>query len=83
MEHNDRYYILSECKKKAHWVQNIINNPKVSFSVSDGTFEGGVIIIEDADNDNDDNSKLVSEVCRLMHDKYGWSDGLIVELRPE
>lgn len=69
---------MSDRKMKAHWVQNIINNPKVSFSVNNRTFEGNGKII-----DNDANPKLVSDVCHLMFDKYGWNDGLIVELNPE
>lgn len=77
VEHNGRYYVLSERKRKAHWVQNIINNPKVSFSVNNRTFEGNGKII-----DNDASPKLVSDVCHLMFDKYRWSDGLIVELSP-
>ncbi len=70
--------MLSERKKKAHWVQNIINNPLVSFSVNSRTFEGNGKII-----DNDANPKLVSDVCLLMFDKYRWNDGLVVELSPE
>jgi hypothetical protein len=27
--------------------------------------------------------KLISNVSRLMNRKYGWSDGLIVELNPQ
>jgi hypothetical protein len=78
VELNGRYYVLSERKKKAHWVQNIINNPKVSFSANNRTFEGNGKII-----DGDSNPKLSSDVCRLMRDKYGWDDGLIMELSPE
>jgi hypothetical protein len=69
---------MSERKRKAHWVQNIINNPKVSFSVNNRTFKGNGKII-----DNYANTKLVSDVCHLMFDKYRWNDGLIVELNPE
>lgn len=70
--------MLSERKKKAHWVQNIINNPKVSLSVNNRTFEGNGKMI-----DIDANPKLVSDVCYLMFDKYGWNAGLVVELSPE
>jgi hypothetical protein len=73
VEYNGRFYILSERKKKAHWVQNIINNPKVSFSVYNRTFEGNAKIIV-----GDSKSKLISGVRHLMHDKYNWSDSLIV-----
>jgi hypothetical protein len=33
--------------------------------------------------DRDSEAKLALEVSRLMDEKYKWSDGLIVELRPE
>ncbi len=44
--------MLSERKKKAHGVQNIINNPKVSFSVNNKTFEGNGKIIDIDANPN-------------------------------
>lgn len=78
VEHNGKYYVLSELKEKAHWVQNIINNQKVSFSVNNRTFEGNGKLI-----DGETKTKLISDICHLMRDKYGWSDGLIVELSPE
>ena len=80
VEYNGRYYIMSERKKKAHWVQNIMNNPIVSFTVNNKTFDGKAKIIEESD---DANSNLIPDVCRLMYDKYRWSDGLIVELCPQ
>ncbi|HYT45010.1 MAG TPA: nitroreductase/quinone reductase family protein [Methylomirabilota bacterium] len=36
----DRYYVVSERKEKAHWVQNIIHHPKVMFTVNSKSFEG-------------------------------------------
>lgn len=77
VEYNSRYFIMSERKKKAHWVQNIMHNPKVSFSVNSRKFEGNAKIIEKDDNTN---SKLILEVSSLMYDKYKWNNGLIVEL---
>ncbi len=79
VEHNSRYFIMAERKKKAHWIQNIMHNPKVSFSVRNKKFEGNAKIIEKDNNDNT-NLELISKVSRLMYDKYNWNDGLIVEL---
>ena len=73
----DKYYIISERKEKAHWVQNIMHNPTVTFTVSSNTFEGTVRVVH---KHND--SKLAEQVSGLMHTKYGWSDGLILELTP-
>jgi hypothetical protein len=35
----DKYYIISEREEKAHWVQNIIHNSRVTFSVNYKSFE--------------------------------------------
>ena len=72
---NDRYYIISELYKHAHWVQNIMHNPRVSFTVNDKIFTGTARIVE-----QDKEPKLAAEVSNLMSTKYGWSEGLIVEL---
>ena len=69
--------MLSERKESAHWVQNILHNPRVSFSVSDKVLDGQARVI------SNDRAELAIEVARLMKEKYGWSDGLIVELAQE
>jgi deazaflavin-dependent oxidoreductase (nitroreductase family) len=71
----DKYYILSEHRENAHWVQNIIHHPKVMFTVGSKSFEGTARIV-----DIQSESKLAKEVSNLMNRKYGWSDGLIIEL---
>ena len=76
VEHNnDRYYIISELHKHAHWVQNIMHNPRVSFTVNDKIFTGTARIVE-----KNKEPKLAAEVSNLMSIKYGWNEGLIVEL---
>jgi deazaflavin-dependent oxidoreductase (nitroreductase family) len=77
VSHADKYYIISERREKAHWVQNILHNPGVSFSVNYKSFEGKARIV-----DKTTDAKLVEEVSNLFHTKYGWSDGLIVGLTP-
>jgi uncharacterized pyridoxamine 5'-phosphate oxidase family protein len=74
VEHDKKYYIVSERKKCAHWVQNILHNSNISFTVNNKSFEGYARVIDDKE------LKLISNVSRLMNRKYGWSDGLIVEL---
>lgn len=78
VEQKGRYYVLSERKKNAHWVQNIAHAPAVSFSVS-GKSSAGIARIVSAGNEKE----LSEEISRLMKEKYGWGDGLIVELAPE
>ena len=64
VQYNDKYYIMSERLNRAHWVQNIMHNPRISFTVNHKTFEGNGRII-----DNDKESKLAAEVSNLMDKK--------------
>ena len=73
----DKYYTMSEHREKAHWVQNIIHNSRVMFTVNSKSFEGEGQIV-----DKTTDAKLAEKVSNLMHTKYGWSDGLTVELTP-
>ena len=75
VEQNKNYYVLSEHRNKAHWVQNIIHDPKISFQVDKQIFNGYGRVVE-----NDEESDLIHRVSELMDKKYGWSDGLIMEL---
>ena len=78
VKQNKKYYILSEHRKKAHWVQNILHDSKISFQVNNITFNGHGRIIKDVDEEKD----LIIKVSGLMDEKYSWSDGLLMELTP-
>jgi deazaflavin-dependent oxidoreductase (nitroreductase family) len=72
-----RYYVVSELYDRSHWVQNIRHDPAVTFRVGDMTFHGiGRMVDAAAEPD------VAAAVSALMDAKYGWSDGLIVELTP-
>ncbi len=75
VDYNGRYYIMSEHREQSHWVQNILHNPDVSFSVAGKELEGTAQAVKEP--------KLVAAVSKLMDAKYGWSDGLIIELAPK
>ncbi len=75
VEHNARYYIISERLDSAHWVQNIKHNPKISFIINENAFKGNARIV-----DQEKEPGLAGEVSKLMNAKYKWSQGLIVEL---
>jgi deazaflavin-dependent oxidoreductase (nitroreductase family) len=77
VEHNKRYYIISERLEGAHWVQNIKHNAAVSFSINDKVFKGNARIV-----DQEKESAVSTEVSKLMDTKYKWGQGLIVELTP-
>lgn len=77
MEHKGKYYILSEGKEHAHWIQNIMHNSVVSFSVGSDSFNGTARIIDPIKE-----SKLAHRITELMTAKYKWNKGLIAELSP-
>jgi hypothetical protein len=57
---------VSELLKLAHWVQNIIYNPRVSFTVNHTTFTGTARII-----DQDKEPEFTAGVSKLMSSKHG------------
>jgi hypothetical protein len=50
---------------------------QISFSVNNKNFDGYARVIDDKE------LELISNVSGLMNNKYGWSDGLIVELNTQ
>jgi deazaflavin-dependent oxidoreductase (nitroreductase family) len=74
VEYKEKYYVMSEGGERAHWVQNIMRNPQVSFRVAGSSFAGTGKVVE--------KGPVASEVKKLMKGKYGWHSGLIVELAP-
>ena len=78
VEHNGRYYSVSEGRERSHWVVNIRHNPAVTVRVGGVKFSGTGRAI-----DNDAEPELAAAVSAKMDAKYNWSDGLIVELAPE
>lgn len=73
VEYRQRYYVMSERRYKAHWVQNILHNQKIKFSLNNIISEGNARIISSA-------PVLAGEVQKLMKTKYGWDEGLLIEL---
>jgi F420H(2)-dependent quinone reductase len=75
IEYNKKYYIYSEHKKDSDWVKNIIFDPKVYFNVNNKTYKGCARIVNKIKE-----PILANAASDLMFSKYGWNDGLIVEL---
>lgn len=73
---NGLYYVIAEFAT-SHWVQNIRANPQVGVRLRDSQFAAQARII-----DARAEPELHASVRQLSSDKYGWGDGLIVELRP-
>jgi hypothetical protein len=68
---------MSEHWKDADWVQNIIHNPRVLFTINDKTLKGSARIV-----DRGNQTRLAAEVLNLMSIKYRWNDGLILVIIP-
>jgi hypothetical protein len=58
-------------------VRNIQSQPEVKVRVRDADFNAIARVV-----DNDGEPQLSATVRALFDAKYGWSDGLIVELTP-
>ena len=71
-----RYYVIAE-HAHANWVENIRANSAVRVRVGEKTVEASGRIVDTAAE-----PELHARVQNLSEKKYGWSDGLVVELAP-
>lgn len=69
-----RYYVIAEDRERAHWVRNILADARVGWRVGERTFTGRGRIVD---------GRLGIVVQALSAEKYGWGDGLVVELAPD
>ena len=76
----DCYYMVTEDPTISDWVKNIRHNAAVIFSIgtrdADGIEATGRLVDAAAE------PELAAAVTALMDAKYEWSNGQIVELRP-
>jgi deazaflavin-dependent oxidoreductase (nitroreductase family) len=70
-----RYYLIAEHRDKANWVRNLRANPHVRAAGSNIEATARVI-------DAQAEPALCRQIRALSEKKYGWGDGLIVEIRP-
>jgi deazaflavin-dependent oxidoreductase (nitroreductase family) len=76
VEADGKYYILAEFPH-SHWMQNIAKNPRVHVRVGDLKFEATARAL---DPNSDEVAFEMAQ--RLEREKYGWGDGLPVEITP-
>ena len=73
-----RLYILAETFERANWVRNIRQNPRVRVRLGEVECAATARILDEQQD---------SAAWRLAQDlarkKYGWGDGLPVEIMPE
>ncbi|HZR31354.1 MAG TPA: nitroreductase family deazaflavin-dependent oxidoreductase [Terriglobales bacterium] len=76
-QRDGRYYVIAE-HGHSHWVQNIITNAAVRVRIGERLFSARARVIEEQAE-----HQLNAEVQALSRQKYGWGEGLVVELTPE
>lgn len=76
-ELDGRYYLISELRERAQWVRNLLAQPAVRIRVGEVDVPGRGRVVDPTAE-----PRLARAVCALFDEKYGWSDGLIVELTP-
>ena len=76
VEADGRIYVLAEHGYRAHWVQNILAKPEVRVRVGDHQWNGAARVL---DPEQDGDAYLT--IRQLARDKYGWGEGLPVEIR--
>jgi deazaflavin-dependent oxidoreductase (nitroreductase family) len=70
-----KLYLNAERAYKAHWVINVIQNPRVHVRIKNQEFAGQARVL-DRQQDGD----LWQIVAELSRQKYGWGEGLPVEI---
>ena len=76
-ERGGRYYLIAEHRERANWVRNIQARPQVNVRLGDHQFDAAARIVRE-----DREPELAAAVRALSDAKYGWSDGLVVEVTP-
>jgi deazaflavin-dependent oxidoreductase (nitroreductase family) len=75
--HEGRYYLVAERGLRARWVQNLLADPAVRARVGARSFRARARVVDRAAEPD-----LVGAVRRRSEAKYGWGDGLVVEISP-
>jgi deazaflavin-dependent oxidoreductase (nitroreductase family) len=76
-ERAERFYVIAEQRERANWVRNIQAQPRVKVRVGNRQFDASARVVWDHGE-----PQLTAAVKALSDAKYGWSDGLVVELTP-
>jgi deazaflavin-dependent oxidoreductase (nitroreductase family) len=75
--HRERFYLFAETGEGAGWVKNIRHNPQVTIRTGQYRIDGTARIL-----DRQGDHELWNEVAAIADRKYGWGDGLPVEIAP-
>jgi deazaflavin-dependent oxidoreductase (nitroreductase family) len=71
----ERLYLFAETREAAGWVKNIRRNPKVMVGIGECRIDATARVLEPRTD-----RKLWDRVAAIANRKYGWGDGLPVEI---
>jgi deazaflavin-dependent oxidoreductase (nitroreductase family) len=74
---DDHFYLIAETGERAQWVRNLRADGRVRWRVGARAFTGRARVV-----DRVREAALTAAIRTRSRAKYGWGDGLIVELRP-
>ena len=75
--YRDHFYLLGETGEAAAWVKNIRCNPEVGVRIAERQIGAMArVLSREADRE------LWDQVAAIANRKYGWGDGLPVEIAP-
>jgi len=72
-----RLYLFAETGEAAGWVKNIRRNPKVAIRIEEREIAATARVLA-----RQEDGELWDQVAALANRKYGWGEGLPVELTP-
>ncbi len=75
--YRDCFYLFAEIGEAAAWIKNIRCNPKVTVRIGERQI-GATARVLDRHTDRE----LWDQVAEIANRKYGWGDGLPVEITP-
>lgn len=74
---DQRVYLVAESGPRAAWVRNLLAQPRVTWRLAGRTWHGRARVVE---------AEAEPDLCRQVRARsvarYGWGDGLVVELTP-
>ncbi|MBV9757073.1 MAG: nitroreductase family deazaflavin-dependent oxidoreductase [Alphaproteobacteria bacterium] len=73
----ERFYLFAETGEAAGWVKNIRHHPEVAVRIGERRIAATARVL-----DRETDRTLRDEVAALAERKYGWGDGLPVEVTP-
>ena len=75
---DERYYLIAEHGEDAGWVKNLRARPAVQVRVDDVELSAQARVVDAVVE-----PELTADVRARSEAKYGWGDGLIVEISPD